>query len=351
MITLPSRYEILPKKPVKGGFSSTVICKDHFLERKVVIKTIDHPKNIKRLLDEIKALQLAKSKNVVQIYDVIYSDKDETEVAIVEEYLPGKDLLSYKATNEDLDNYYMILYQLSQGLMDIHSCDIVHRDFKPNNVKYGDENILKIFDFGLAKCETLPASTLGIIGTPGFMALELYQNPPVIDKPVDSYAFGASAFYFAKGSPLKPPFPMTASKKENLSNYLNIDSNIGNLIDRCINDNPIERPKLSEINTALKRLLLYGRYKATLTTSSNVYILNEVGKGIRLSRISDKVVIIYDGFDFVIDSIEGDVYVNDNIVNKGFKFNGASVVTLGAKHLGSKRTFVTFDVSHPEVVL
>jgi serine/threonine-protein kinase len=322
------------------------------LERKVIVKEINRPDDMARLLDEIRALQIAKSKNVVQIYDVVFSDNGD-EAAIVEEFLEGDDLLRYRVDHNNIDEFYMILYQLSHGLMDIHQCGIVHRDFKPNNVKYDSEKILKIFDFGLAKYENLPASTVGAIGTFGFMAPELFCTPPYIDKPVDSYAFGATAFCFAKGKPpdcaLNRPIPSTLT--ESISDYISIDPIVEAIIDKCFQIDHSKRPTLVDINYALKKKLLWGRHRGTLTSRTGVYFLKDVNKGVRVTRDTDQVIIVYDGYDFKLDTIVGDVFVNNSRVSKGFKLDGSSVITLGAETLGPRRTFVTFDVSHPEVVL
>lgn len=352
MIKLPSRYKKTKSAPGVGGFGSTIVCDDTELERKVIIKTINRPEDISRLTDEIQALQIAKSKNVVQIYDVIFSSSGD-EIAIVEEFLSGNDLTGYRLDPANFEELYMILYQLSHGLMDIHKCGIVHRDFKLNNVKFDNENLLKIFDFGLAKYGSLPASTVGAIGTFGFMAPELFESPPVIDKPVDSYAFGATAYCLIIGRPpncaLHKPLPVALS--ESISDYANIDSNVAKHIDNCLNLNPSERPDFSVINSSIKRVLLYGKHRGTLTNNSNVYVVKEPGKGVRITRDSDQVAIVYNGSGFNLQDIAGDVYVNSQVATNGMKLDGSSVIILGAECLGSRRSFFAFDESHPEVVL
>ena len=63
------------------------------------------------------------------------------------------------------------------------------------------------------------------------------------------------------------------------------------------------------------------------------------------------IEIRYDGLQFVVASVSGDVFVNNSAVTVGETLPGASVITIGAQNLGARRTFVTFDISHPEVVL
>ena len=45
----------------------------------------------------------------------------------------------------------------------------------------------------------LPGTTAVLTGTAGYMAPELFSFPPIIDKPVDVYAYGAMMFVFFSG--------------------------------------------------------------------------------------------------------------------------------------------------------
>ena len=354
MMRLPKRYS-QTSPPVVGGFGNTIICLDNNLDRKVIIKQINDPLEIDRLVAEIEALQKAKSKHVVEIYDVI-APGDGSEISIVEEFLPGDDLTGFRADDDNINELINVLYQLSCGLADIHDCGMVHRDFKPNNVKFDAENIIKIFDFGLAKHDNLPASTTGIIGTFGYMAPELFLNPPIIDKPVDCYAFGATAFEFVTGrTPAcarNRPTPRPLGQDEGISNYINLSTRITPLIDSCLSLNTNDRPLLKDIMSVLEKELLYGKHKATIIHAANVYSLDQVRRGVRISRgTADYFEIFYNGYEFLIQEVSGDVYANGVVVLAGHVLEGSSVVILGNPSLGGNRKFVTFDISHPEVIV
>ena len=70
-------------------------------------------------------------------------------------------------------------------------------------MKLDGEGCLKIFDFGLARGAAV-ASTVGEIGTPGYMAPELFEMTSgghvTFTKSVDVFAFGATAVALALGS-------------------------------------------------------------------------------------------------------------------------------------------------------
>ncbi len=121
---------------------------------------------------EIKNLQSIRSKHVVEIYDLIKVPANN-KVGLVQEYLPGADLVSLVPDAADpktfisKDDYLKLIYQISSGLKDIHETGVIHRDIKLNNMKLSAENVVTIFDFGFAKPATSDAHTKGFKGTYG----------------------------------------------------------------------------------------------------------------------------------------------------------------------------------------
>jgi len=348
------RYSKIATKD-KGGFGKTIEFLDSHLDRRLIKKEVLCPAGARRLLDEIKALQVAKSRNVVQIYDVKLSTKSD-EIAIYEEYLSGPDLMDFRADDENMDEYLKVLYQLACGLSDIHNCGIVHRDFKPNNVKYDDELILKIFDFGLAKIGALPTSTVGFSGTPGFMAPELFHDPPVIDKAIDCYSFGVTAFFFILGKrpkcSISKPVPRAMKDSEGILSYISLSKEMGELLNRCLDVDPAKRPTMGEIRDRLEKEILYEKHRATVILDNKIYYLNKANKGVKISRgVGISARIKYDGYQFSIFDAIGDVYVNNFKVDGKYELPGSSVITLGGPELRWARSFATFDISHPEVII
>jgi serine/threonine protein kinase len=134
--------------------SEVVVCDDLHLDRKVIVKALAHGTDPRRLLDELAALQAIRSKHVVQIYDVIRDDSG-TIFAIVEEYLPGKDLTSLNPPATAID-FLRLVYPIAEGIADIHAHSRVHRDIKRQNMRYDGEGCVKLSTSGWQ--ETLPPS-------------------------------------------------------------------------------------------------------------------------------------------------------------------------------------------------
>lgn len=95
------------------------------------------------------------------------------------------------------------MMQIAAGLGEAHRKDIVHRDLKPGNVLVTPDGVAKLADFGLAK--QVVGSNMGIVGTPHFMAPELFDGGPA-SRESDVYAAGVSFYLLLTG---KLPFAAT----------------------------------------------------------------------------------------------------------------------------------------------
>jgi serine/threonine protein kinase len=60
----------------------------------------------------------------------------------------------------------------------LHNNGFIHRDLKPENLLVGDENVLKICDFGWCVQENVGVSRTTFCGTLEYMAPEMITNQP-----------------------------------------------------------------------------------------------------------------------------------------------------------------------------
>ena len=340
-----------------GGLGHAVVCTDRNLDRKVVIK---YGKQQRRLLDELAALQRIRSKHVVEIFDVV-SETSGTRVGVVEEFIDGRELSSYLGKINGPEDFVPFLYQLASGLADIHAVAIVHRDIKPSNVLVDGDQILKIIDFNLARL-TSDAKTSGFVGTHGYAAPELYTRRDVNFGPkVDVYAMGVTALALISGKSLprelrqKPPQP---NKWKTATGGFGaiapwLDDELVRLLDSCLSAKPKGRPDVCQIRDRAERVVLRGRHRAAFVMGDRVFELNADKPRVNLqTRSLGSVSIAYDGLEFKVMHVTGEVWVNNMEMTDGVLLPECCVIAFGGPNrLAGDRTFVTMDVSHPEVVL
>jgi len=282
---IPSRY-VPTGQVLTGGMGKVLVCEDTNLERQVAIKFIQDVRDQRRLFDELTALQKIRSKHVVQIFDVFLNEADR-RVGIVQEYVSGDDLHSFADRSSLLiDEYLKVLYQISSGISDLHAQGLIHRDIKPNNMKFDQANIIKIFDFGLARFSGKDDSTVGFIGTEGFAAPELYRSGFVpFTNAVDTYAFGITAWYLSgeeiPNALLRRP-PHLATIPSFSSIPLGIPDAIVKVLDRTLTADASERPAMSEIKDILGNYLLHGKHRGLLVYESETYTLETINQRVKL---------------------------------------------------------------------
>lgn len=350
-MALPARYKPI-SAPLAGGMGAVIPCQDTVLERKVAIKVIQDTVNRRRMLDELKALLKMRSKHVVQVFDVIQMGHD---LGIVQEFIEGADLFDRALAPSSTVDLYKVLWQIASGISDIHGVGVIHRDIKLNNMKIDSEGVVKIFDFGLARNDGPAASTVGFVGTRGFAAPELYAASTKFTMAVDTYAFGASALFLAtKGLPadLMTQPPTFAGASYFSSTPISIAPEIAAILDSCLAENPQDRPEMSGVRDLLARHVLFDRHQALLVFQGKPSYLNAASPSVRLNLPSmGQIQIKYDGLDFRVAALGGDVYVNNRRLAVGDALPGSCVVSLGGPDKGMSRTHVTFDLSNPEIVL
>jgi serine/threonine protein kinase len=244
-----------------------------------------------------------------------------------------------------------ILWQIACGLSDIHKADIIHRDIKPNNIRVNSDSFVKIFDFGLSRSSGADAETRSVIGTPGFMAPELWSWGKVsFNKAIDIYAFGVLALSLFK-IPLpkellsQPPVQLFTGIPE-LSSLL--PAEVASIIERCLSYDAEDRPQIDEIENILRVYLLRNQHRGLLVLGHSVHEINHKKSNITVNSGSNMSIgIKYDGLRFSVSSLLGNITVNNMPIQVGNLLPACCVITFTHDN---NRTFVTFDVSNPEVM-
>ena len=152
------KYEPL-KVLGSGSYGKVIEAIDKTTKKKVAIKKINELFHdlidTKRILREITLLRFMKNTYIVELLDIVYnkSEKDFDCIYLIFECLPS-DLNKLIKSNIylTLDDIRKYIYHILCGLKYIHSCSVLHRDLKPGNILLDHNYLIKICDFGLARC-------------------------------------------------------------------------------------------------------------------------------------------------------------------------------------------------------
>lgn len=339
--------------------SDTLVCHDDNLQRAVVVKTLKPGIGAQRLLDELKALSSIRSDYVVQVYDVI-KDASGTIVGFVEEHLSGADLIDCPSGSSHHDALKSI-YPVAAGIAEIHAHSVVHRDIKPENMKRDASSQLKIFDFGLAKDNTSPG-TSSLFFTSGYTAPEAFNASPQgvhsFTPALDVFAFGCVCIWLLNHKVLPPqlfqiPPALPINGFTFASLAVAVPSSVSNILDRCIDPDPNNRPTMLEVKSLLSAEILRDRHRLLLTLGVNEYICDASKPLTKLKWQNSSLEISYTGTDFVVSSSSGTAMINNGPATVGQTLTGSSIIVLGLddRSKGLTRASITCDVSHPEVSL
>ncbi len=115
-------------------------------------------------------------RNILRFYGYFVHD---TEVYIILEYAPNGNLWTklHEQPNKRFDEKSAARYILSctEALIYLHERDIIHRDIKPENLLLGENDELKIADFGCS-VNTHNQRRRTICGTPDYIPPESESN-------------------------------------------------------------------------------------------------------------------------------------------------------------------------------
>jgi formylglycine-generating enzyme required for sulfatase activity/serine/threonine protein kinase len=207
-----------------------------------------------RFLNEAKILaQLETNPHIVSVYE--FGELDDGSPYYTMAYLPrsltellGKDVYDAAAVAElpendrprslPLSDALNYLTQLLSGLAAAHKLGLVHRDIKPSNVMLGDDNLIRLVDFGIAKAPDGQHSTVSQLGmgSRNYMAPEQRESAKHVDARADVYAVGALAYRMITGR-----LPTGRFADPNVL-VPELDAGISDLIVACLSEDKEQRP-------------------------------------------------------------------------------------------------------------
>jgi len=199
------RFE-MRKELGRGAAGEVHLAFDIYLQREVALKItrssyLDNPqeslRNRKMWLNETRLAGKLKHPFIVEVYEACSTDDFDY---LVMEYLPGGTLKQHTAFDNllPLNRLIDILYKVCNALDYSYKMGILHRDIKPSNVLLGENNEVKVSDFGAAFLLNSDTTQVDMVGTLPFMPPEQFaQARPSMQS--DVYAVGVMAYQLLTG--------------------------------------------------------------------------------------------------------------------------------------------------------
>jgi serine/threonine protein kinase len=202
------RYELIDILG-RGAMGTVYEARDPVLGRHVAVKVIEHSGDEDRLLREGRALARVAHPHVVAVHD---AGVDGGRVFIAMELVRGVSLRERLRDPALTQEKKLALFVgAARGLATAHAANVVHRDFKPENVVVGDTGGARVTDFGLARPARgeVPAvprtprssdglwlaelTTQGLDGTPAYLSPEQLDGRD-IGAPSDQFSFAVALY-------------------------------------------------------------------------------------------------------------------------------------------------------------
>jgi serine/threonine protein kinase len=246
------RYEILALIG-KGGMGEVYKAHDPAAGRDVAVK-FAHERFSDRFSREAKAVAALNHPNICTLYDVGPN-------YLVMEYVEGPTLADRIEQGPiPLAEALEIARQMAVALEEAHQNGVVHRDFKPSNVKLKPNGAVKVLDFGLAKqsrdreavvhpVEDSPTITVAATQAGTLMGTAAYMSPEqaraeTVDKRADVWAFGVVLWEMLAGRRLfegKTTSDVLAAVIRDEPDWSRVPAKVRPLLKRCLEKDPQRR--------------------------------------------------------------------------------------------------------------
>ncbi|KAF3841412.1 hypothetical protein F7725_007274 [Dissostichus mawsoni] len=177
----------------KGNFAKVKLARHILTGKEVAIKIIDktqlNPTSLQKLFREVRIMKGLNHPNIVQLFEVIETDKT---LYLIMEYASGGEVFDYLVSHGRMKEVEARakFRQIVSAVNYCHTKNIVHRDLKAENLLLDADANIKIADFGFSNEFTLGNKLDTFCGSPPYAAPELFQGKKYDGPEVDVWSLG-----------------------------------------------------------------------------------------------------------------------------------------------------------------
>ncbi|KAL8515115.1 hypothetical protein ACS0TY_013997 [Phlomoides rotata] len=208
---------------------------------------------------EIAILRHVQHANVVRF---VGACTKLPHLSIVTEYMPRGSLYDYLHKNHLVlkpPQLLKFVIDVCKGMEYLHQMNVIHRDLKTANLLMDTCNVVKVADFGVARFQKNGGVMTAETGTYRWMAPEVINHQPY-DQKADVFSFAivlweltTAKIPYDNMTPLQAALGVRQGLRPELPK--NAHPKILDLMQRCWEALPCNRPSFTEIRTELEEFL------------------------------------------------------------------------------------------------
>ena len=188
-----------------GGMATVYLAVQNSLGRPVALKVMSAALAAdrtfsERFIKEARTIAVLSHPHIVAIYDVAVSEHTHY---LALEYIGGGDLKTrIRRGPTPPEMAFRVVREIASALGYAHSKGFVHRDVKPENILFRENDVAVLTDFGIARAANGGTRMTGMgmsIGTPHYMSPEQARGKDV-DGRADIYALGIVLYEMLTGA-------------------------------------------------------------------------------------------------------------------------------------------------------
>jgi len=238
-----------------GASGSVFVALNNKTGQQVAIKKMVIAQQVKKeiVINEVLTMKANHHRSIVNFVD---SYLVEGSLWIAMEYVDGCSLTQLIDCGKEFDRVMtepeiaVVCKKVVEGLVYLHSRDIIHRDIKSDNILLGTKGEIKITDFGYsAQLNPQERKRTSQVGTTYWMAPEIIGVDAEYDTKVDIWSLGIMAIEMIEGEPIYMELPalkalllIVTEGRPDFKHPEKMTDHFKNFIDQCTKMEPVLRP-------------------------------------------------------------------------------------------------------------